>query len=601
MNFEKNKSKYAIVLIFIFALGFSLFINLPKLQKHFLFADEATYYSLTQSIAHDGDIEYTQKDLIRYTQTISSEPVGIFLKKGKDNKIFFAKSFAYPVFAALFVKIFGINGFLVFHSVLFLLFMIMGYTFLSRFHIPSLSLLSLLTFFFASITFVYYFWISPDFFNFILVFSVLFLWSFKYIHKENKDEQSSNNKIFNFLLSDWSDYLAAFLAGIAVFSKPPNIVLMIPIVLGALFNKRILKSFLVIVIFVLVSGLFWGSNHHITGEWNYQGGERKEFFGPFPFEKEDITFDSIKRGAAELTSKDYAKKHILPPNLIPYNLFYYFFGRFTGVTWYFFPAFLFLILFFIRKKILFQWLIFIALIAEIFIYIILMPDNYAGGGGGLANRYFLNIFPLFFFLPGGKRNLKEIALCWLIASVFISQILVSPILHSHYPDTHVKKFPFKMLPVEMTLVNNFPTNTNPEAFRKRVGDKAWIHFLDDNFHPKHPGEPGFWTRGPHQAEMILKTYYPVEKIDILLHNNPRMKNKITVTVRRQKKKITLSSKQNSKLSFYSPKAFHIGKWIHLYKIKIKAEKGASPYYEESRSMEKRYLGVRFKMNIQRKK
>ena len=66
---------------------------------------------------------------------------------------------------------------------------------------------------------------------------------------------------------------------------------------------------------------------------------------------------------------------------------------------------LFLVLFFIgagggRE----QWLLFAALAVEILIYIVLMPTNYGGGGGSLANRYFLNIFPLFFFLPAAEAR-----------------------------------------------------------------------------------------------------------------------------------------------------------------------------------------------------
>ena len=37
-------------------------------------------------------------------------------------------------------------------------------------------------------------------------------------------------------------------------------------------------------------------------------------------------------------------------------------------------------------------------ITQTLFYILITPDNYFGGGGSLGNRYFLNIFPFFFFL-----------------------------------------------------------------------------------------------------------------------------------------------------------------------------------------------------------
>lgn len=592
---EKRITVNTAVLIFLFFLGFSLFINLPVLQKHFLFADESIYYSMTQSLAHDGDLEWTKKDLNRYYQAFPSGPLGIFLKKGKDNKIFYAKSPIYPFFAAPFVKIFAYNGFFIFHSLLLLLIMLMGFSYFSLSNRPALSLISILTFLFASIAGIYFIWITPDFFNLFVVFSVLFLWLYKEKNTESNNLEEKKSKLQIFLQSDWTDYLACFLVAIAVFSKPPNIVLMGPLVLYSLVKKKFLKSFFMILIFLLTSALFWGTNHLVTGDWNYQGGERKTFYYNYPFEKEHMTFDSL---GGEMTSEEYGRKHLLPPKVVFYNLFYYLWGRFTGITWYFFPAFLALILFFFRKRQLYQWLILAALAGEILVYIILMPDNYAGGGGALANRYFLNIYPLFLFLPGIKKNSMEIGLSWIMAAIFISQIFASPFLHSHFPGTHAKKFPFKTLPVELSIVNNLPTNTNPNAFRQEVGippNIGWLHFLDDNFHPRLEPD-GFWTKGPYTAEMVLKTYYPVKKLIFYLLNNPRMRNEITVKVGRKKKKISLGKKQRGTLTFLTGKGFRM-KAIHLYKIKIKASKGSIPYYEDGESDERRFLGVFFGLEI----
>jgi hypothetical protein len=598
---QKNPSFIAIFLIFTFFLGVSIFVNLPAIHEGFLSDDQAVYFAMTQSLAQDGDLEYTKRDLIRYYEVFPSGPLGIFLKKARQGKLFYAKSFAYPLFAAPFVKLFGVNGTLMFHSILLLLLLIMGHAYFSLSNSSPLSLITILTFLFASVAGVYYLWISPDFFNLFLVFTILFLWLYKHRHRETTPLNEKIGKIQFFLRSDWTDYLAGLLIGIAVFSKPPNIVLLGPIVLYSLIKKKFLKTFLIILCFSIASGIFWGTNYLITGEWNYQGGERKTFLNTYPFEKADITFDSIR--TQEMTADGYAQKHLLPAKFIPYNFFYYLFGRFTGITWYFFPAFFFLILFFLGKKQFLRWLIFGALLAEILIYIVLMPDNYGGGGGTLTNRYFLNIFPLFLFLPLEKRKIKDFVVMWTMAAVFIAPILISPFIHSHYPATHVKTFPFKALPIEMTLVNNFPTNTNPWAFRQQVGTPphiGWLHFLDDNFYRRmresDVEKRGFWTRGPYTTEMILKTYYPVKRLDFRLLNNPRMRNGITVRVGRQKKRITLGTKQRGTLSFSPVKAFKI-EALHLYRIKISASKGSIPYYETETSKERRFLGVFFEIDI----
>jgi len=330
MNPEGNKTLIIILVIFAFVFSLSLFINLPALQGNFLFADEAIYYSMTQSLAQDFDLEYTKKDLIRYYETFDAGPLGIFLKKGKEGKLFFAKSYAYPLFAAPFVRLFGSNGFLVFHSILLLMLLLMGFTYFSIENKASLSLVSILTFLFASVAGVYIFWISPDFFNLSLVFSALFFWLYKHKPSPAENQNTPGMRFQSFLLSDWSDYLASFLVGIAVFSKPPNIVLMGPLVLYSLLKRQIGKAVLITLVFTVTAGAFFGVNHLTTGEWNYQGGERKTFYGEggYPLEKDTITFDSARGGL--MSSEAYTEKHLLPAKFAFINLFYYFFGRFTG-------------------------------------------------------------------------------------------------------------------------------------------------------------------------------------------------------------------------------------------------------------------------------
>jgi len=598
MTEEKKLSLILLVLVFLFFLGLSLFINFPPLHNHFLFADQAVYYAMAQSIAYDGDLEYSKKDLARYYQDFPSGPQGIFLKKGKEGKIFYAKSFAYSLFAALFVKIFSTNGFFVLHSLLLLGVLFAGFTYLSLSNSPIISSFYTLTFLFASVACVYYIWIAPDFFNLCLAFLIIFLWTYKLKVKEVGCSEEKKGRLQIFLQSDWTDYLASFLAGIAVFSKPPNAVLMVPLVLGTLFQKRFLKSLLLVFLFILSLSLLFGTNYLLTSDWYYLGGERKTFIsheGVFPLAKESVTFDNT---GYLMTSEGYFKRFLIPVKFILYNLFYYFSGRFTGIVWYFFPAFLSLLLFAFGSRRLYQWLILLALAGEILIYIIFMPTNYGGGGGSLANRYFLAIYPFFFFLPGLKKTRKELILIWIVAAFFISQIIVSPFRSSASPANHVKKFPFKILPVEMTLVNEFPTNTNPSAFRVSFGkppNDGYMHFLDDNFYPRQ--EPsGIWTRGPRTAEMVLKTYFPASEIIVHLLNNPRSRNEITVKVEGKTQKIILGSKQRGTLVFPVGKGFQM-KEIHLYRLKIRASKGSIPYYEDKQSQERRFLGVFFELEI----
>jgi hypothetical protein len=587
-----------ILVVFIFSLGFSLSLNLPAIHRGFLFADQAVYYALTQSIAFDHDLEYTKKDLVRYYQDFNAGPQGIFLKKTPGGKIYFAKSWAYSLFAAPFVRVFGYNGFLVFHSVLLLLVLLMGFRYLELFNSSALSLAWVLSFLFGSVAIVYFLWISPDFFNLCLAFAIVFLWLYKLRFREVNPAAAPSGRWQAFLLSPGSDYLAALLAGLAFFSKPPNIVLMGPLVLYYLVRKKSGRAALMALVFALTAGVLFAANLRLTGEWNYQGGERKTFIGEFPLEKHAVTFDST---GGTMTSEGYFEKFLLPPKFIVYNIFYYFFGRFTGIAWYFFPALLALAVFFLARRRFDRWLVFAALAGGMMIYIVLMPDNYGGGGGTLANRYFLNIYPLFFFLPAENRNWRQVLAVWVVAAVFIAQILVSPFRSSADPATHAKRFPIKALPLELTQVNNFPTNTNPQAFRVHIWPdkpqphREFIHFLDDNFYPKL--EPtGIWTRGDKTCEMVLKTYYPLSRIDVRLLNNPRANNEVKVRVDGKTQKTVLQPKQWGTLSFPVGRGFQMES-RYLHRISINPAKGAIPYLEDQTSLERRYLGVFFELEL----
>ncbi len=601
MRTERRPFLYAILFIFILALGVAIFSNLQSLKKNFLFADEAVYFMMTDSLAQDRDIEYTRTDLIRYYRVFNTDPKGIFLKKAKDDKLYYAKSWAYPLFAAPFVKVFKTNGFLVFHSLLLGLVLLMGFLYASTANQGTLSLLSVFTFLFGSVAVVYFFWLTPDFFNLVLVFSVLFLWLYKHTRSAGQTREKSPGRLQAFLLSDLSDILACALAGIAVFSKPPNLALIGPLVLFSLLQKRWLKSLFKVVVFLGVAVCLFGINQWVTGEWDYQGGHRKTFYGEggYPLEKEHLTFETAIGGV--MTSEGYAEKHSYYPRVYFSNLLYYFFGRFTGITWYFFPAIMALFLFFARKKQLYQWLVFLTLAGEILIFMVFMPDNYAGGGGALANRYFLSIYPLFFFLAPLRAEIKALGVSWFVAAVFIAQILVNPLQHSHFPATHAKRFPLKLMPVELSLINNLPTNTHPPATRQDVGTKySWLYFLDDDFIPRTSSELekyGFWTRGPHKTEMILKTFYPIKQITFRLLNNPRMSNTITVWFAGEKKQIDLGYKKRGSLTFTPRRVNRMNEWIHLYKLSVKAAKGSIPHYEEEDSDERRYLGVYFEIDI----
>ena len=152
-----------VAILFCIYGGLALTVDFPRSAMG-IQSDEATYYMMGHSIATDGDLTYRREDLARVWREFPSGPSGVFLKRGNDvldwgfmrrppfvwirtqidaqheSRLFYGKSFIYPVFAAPFVKIFGTNGFLVLHAILMTLCFLCAYSFLcARSHPVSAS------------------------------------------------------------------------------------------------------------------------------------------------------------------------------------------------------------------------------------------------------------------------------------------------------------------------------------------------------------------------------------------------------------------------------------------------------------------------------
>ena len=104
----------------------ALAVDFPRAAYAF-HSDEATYYMMGHSLVEDFDLEYRRADLVRVWKEFPGGPAGVFLKHGRTlsgnpdpdpNRMFYGKSFIYPLFAAPFIFIFGTKGFLVLHACL---------------------------------------------------------------------------------------------------------------------------------------------------------------------------------------------------------------------------------------------------------------------------------------------------------------------------------------------------------------------------------------------------------------------------------------------------------------------------------------------------
>ena len=589
--------------------GVAISVDVPRAWGGQLVSDQATYYMIGDSLVSDGDLAYRQEDLFRYLNKIPSGPNGVFLKLGKTlagapdpdtARLFFAKSFIYPLAAAPFVWALGANGFLVFNALLLSLTFFCAYQFLALRSPPVVAVLLAGAFLFATVTPAYTFWIMPELFNFALAVLAIFLWLYKVVARDTVTPARG------WLAGPAADVVAALLLGVATFSKPSNILLAGPMVCWYFWHREWRRAFALGTVVVAVAVAFFAINAAVTGEWNYQGGQRNSFSSvdgkPFPFQTTTAGFELGNESSRENlgVGTEYAP-HVFFPNLRD-NLGYFFVGRYGGMVAYFFPAVVALAAFLVRprRRAAWEWLIFAAVMAQMLFFIVQQPYTYMGSGGALGNRYFLPGYgAALFLLPAWRRPWLAL-LPWVVGTVFMGKILMSPFYYSAHPSHAAKQGPLRALPPELTNTNDLPINTESNRVRVWYGGidkdpRFQIYHFDDNAYLPE-GDGSVWIRGESRAEMLIKSEVKFQLLSLTFTSGP-VATTTTVALggRKQSVSVTPGAKTQIQMSLGEPFIYYrYDEPLYEWKISITSSTGFTPD-----SGDTRFLGVRVTPRIVR--
>ena len=427
--------------------------------------DEATYVAMAFSVAYDGDLVYESRDIARLREIYEGGPSGIFLKRGGardvDDVLYFGKAYIYSVFAAPFVRIAGLNGMLLFHVVLLGGMVLAAYFFLVARSSPAVAAFSALGFFGVSIVPLHAVYLTSETFNAACVTFAYFCWCYKEVAPPRRDRWTA------WLWRPTSDVVAAVLLGLATFSKPSHALLIAPVVLLAAGRWRLHHGSLIAVVFVAVVAAGFGLNLAITGELNYQGGDRKIFYGTYPFEQPGATFDS--RGISMTTNAvDEEAWRVGFLSLMPRNLGYFLVGRHFGLLPFFFPGVVAIALFLAarRERLPWHWWTLGAVVLSVVVLGGTMPYTWSGGGGPPGNRYFLSIYPVLLFLTPPMTSFVPAIVAWAGGAAFIAHILMNPFVAAKQPYLSPERGLLRALPVELTMVDDLPIAL--DRFRHRL-------------------------------------------------------------------------------------------------------------------------------------
>ena len=598
-------------------MAWALSVDFAKASGGFA-GDASTYYTLGHSLAHDLDFEYRRDDLVRVWKEFPSGPEGIFLKRGSGGRIFYAKAYIYPLLAAPFIWLFGTNGFLVLHALLMTACFACAYAFISARSHPVAALIFAFAFLFVSLVPIYMVQIGPDFFIFAIVLFGYFFWCYKEVGGPPADRPNALRT--RWLLAPRSDVIAAMLLGLATFAKPTNIGLIMPLLVSAVLRKQWGRAARISVVFGGAVLVLFALNIGFTGDWNYQGGERKTFYGAgdgtfaggFPYQNDASTFDSV--GTARVGGGSFGVLFTRDALLevFPHNVGYFLFGRHTGFAVYYLPGLMAILLFMTatRDRAMWQWLTLAAGLITAAVLLIYMPFTWSGGGGPVGNRYFLGTYGVFLFLVPPMQTAAGGLLTMALSALFVSPIISGPFFATRNPAEHSKTGLFRWLPTELTMVNDLPINTgSPARFRQPLGGTPPIlaYFLDDNVFNRE--NDAFWVRGESSADILLRARIKneadaagvevarslrIEKLTAILETGPRP-NRIVISTGGDRQVIDMApnSQQTVELAMphgmpykYDPR-FPTN---YVYMVTISSSSGFVPMFENG-APDSRFLGV----------
>ena len=619
------------LLVGLVLLAYALAVDFPRTARGFK-GDESTYYSLTYSLARDFDFTYTRADLIRVWDEFPAGPEGIFLKRGRrltidgsdsfpwvqftsspdprTDRLYYGKSYIYPLAAAPFVWLLGTNGFLVFHAVLFVTCLAAAISWLlSRGSSPFGAVAYAAVFFGASVVPVYFVWLTPELFNFSLVLLAYFLWTYK-----DAAARANAGVIDQLLRHPASDYLGAALLGIATFSKPIHIGLIGPLVFLACWRSKWTSGFRMLAVFGVTTAALFLLNLAITGELNYQGGDRKTFYGytGFAFANERETFET----SGESRATDAVPVDILvstdAPTVLGYNLLYFVMGRHHGFLPYFFPGVVSVLLFLAgaRHRPFSQWLTFATAAGAAFALLLYMPYTWSGGGGPVGNRYYLSFYPLFLFMTPAISSPAVPLVAGTIGALFTAPLVANPFAMSFDPGALAKSGPVRVLPIELTELNDLPVAARPDRSRLHLAGPPTLmgYFTDDNAYGLED-EGRFWVRGRSRADIILRapaiddergTGRPLrlDRLTIEIENGLKP-NEVTVSTLGARERVHLAPETTAVVHLtmgggvpYRPMIYPTN---YLYTISIASESAFVPFLEIPGSSDSRLLGARIRL------
>jgi hypothetical protein len=464
--------------------------------------DEATYLMQAESLAFDRDLRYTREDFDRFVAHWGQRPEGLILQSGDAGaSITFGKPFFYPLWLAPFVRVAPVQGPFVANLVL----LVAVSLYVARRLEPRLGRtapLCVAAWVFASVAFAYTFWAHPDLFLMCLTALALGL-SF------GGPEPGSGRG------GAWRWLAVGALSAVVVFSRPLYLTLFLPVLLAI---PRPRWRTWAPALLTGAAGLLVGAtaiHQGLAGSWTSYGGERRGFYSYTGFPEVDFAAD----GGWEQNLRDWGSHAWIKPRevlqekrVVPsvwsWNALYFLTGRSVGLLPYFLPV---LLGFLGRPRGLVRWSLVVAVALSVAGFFLLRSFNFYGGGGAIGNRYFLPLYPAFWFLAT-----RPVAIGWplgltAVAGLFLGNLWLAPRAFPQTPQgtyRYITTAAQRLLPYETTQ-----SHLKPSGRDDVIHHGLWVKFLDRGVWAGAEGEALHIQRGA-LGEVLVGSPVPLAALDL---------------------------------------------------------------------------------------
>ncbi len=470
-----------------------------------VWGDEGTFLAMMASLTEDGDLRFDTRDLGR-VEAVGGGRGHLILQRDGDGPagqqvIAYSKPVLYAVAAAPFYAVLGERGPMLLNLLAFGFALGCAYAGLRRLGGAGAAALVLVTFTGAAVLVPYLAWRMTDSFQASLAVIALALC----LGAERGRPPQTPGRFDRLIAWRGAPLLGAVLLGALANMRITNAVLAAAPILAALLGRRFRRATAVALIAAATYLAVAGMTLALTGAPSPYRAVRTSFTPTTGYPAGAGGDAAMPRFEEARASDRTGLRSHFGARQVGYAAGYFFFGRHTGLVFYF-PAAVVFLIFALRHGDRTSRSALLAFAAAAVFFIGWRAENYFGGDTFIGNRYFLSIYPLLLIALPKLPGPRWLAAAWALAAVSYGSALVSVI--SHQPldagsQSHTRAGIFRRLPYEST-------SRNIVGRRDRYWAGHFLRFVDPfpgvgPLHFElHAGRPG--------AEVLIAHWRPLSKI-----------------------------------------------------------------------------------------